>query len=115
MSSKAAPPHLRVFAVWEPILPTDLTSPSTPVLARLSDRRVVQFWDPAHVLSPVLARHLPLGEPGCCLAGNYMWDEVAIFPPGAELGRDPPQWISGPVADSMAGLRAQFGQRKSAH
>jgi hypothetical protein len=40
-----------VFAVWEPILPTDWSAPDTSVLDRLNDRRVRQFWDPGHVLA----------------------------------------------------------------
>jgi len=36
---------IRVFVVWEPVLPTDLGAPSTTTLNRLSDPRVSQYWD----------------------------------------------------------------------
>ena len=45
-----------VFVVWEPILPTDWSKPSTSALARISDGRVRQFWDPNHTLSAVLKK-----------------------------------------------------------
>ena len=53
-----------VFAVWEPILLTDWSRPTTPALGRMSDRRVVQFWDKEHVLAIVLAASRGPGSRG---------------------------------------------------
>ena len=34
-----------MFVIWEPVLPTDWSSPSTATLRRISDSRAAQFWD----------------------------------------------------------------------
>ncbi len=46
--------EVRVFAVWEPMLPTDWSSPNTHVLARLSDPRVIQVWDKKHLIAGLI-------------------------------------------------------------
>ena len=53
---------VRVFAVWEPMLPTDWSRPNTHALARLSDPRVVQVWDSRHSI----ARLVEKGAGGRC-------------------------------------------------
>lgn len=40
-----------MFAVWEPILITDWSAPTTFALRRLADRRVRQFWDKDHAMA----------------------------------------------------------------
>lgn len=47
--------RVRVLVVWEPILATDWRSPSGSTLARISDLRVRQFWDPKHVVATTLS------------------------------------------------------------
>ena len=42
---------VRVFAVWEPMLPFDWSAPNTFVMRRLPDARVRQYWDKDHVLA----------------------------------------------------------------
>ncbi len=76
---------MRVFIVWEPILPTDLGAPTTSVLARAPDRRVQQYWDPGHVLATQMAADArpPQPEQECCLRGGHLWDLVAVYPKGA--------------------------------
>src|SRR5260370_27519230 len=49
--------HLRVFIVWEPVLATDLSAPSTITLRRIHDARVKQYWDRNRVLSLVIGEH----------------------------------------------------------
>jgi hypothetical protein len=74
-----------VFAVWEPILPTDWMPPTTGTLGRLSDRRVTQFWDKNHVVAQVLAEsRLGKPEPNCCTRRGTLWDLIAVYPPGPE-------------------------------
>ena len=97
-----------MFVVWEPILPTDWSPPSAGVLARIPDARVEQFWDPDHRVGAVLSRSLAAGVPGCCRSQGRLWDDVAVFPPATRLGAAPPAWISGPVVDSIAGLRTRL-------
>jgi hypothetical protein len=72
-----------VFTVWEPILPTDYSSPGSGVLARLSDPRVSQYWDKNHLFAEQLARRLKSDpehpRPRCCDESGIDWDEVAVY------------------------------------
>jgi hypothetical protein len=72
-----------VFAVWEPILPTDWSAPGTSVLARLSDHRVQQFWDPNHLMAAVLKKAEETGhlQPDCCGQKRILWDLTAAYAP----------------------------------
>lgn len=76
---------LVVFAVWQPILPTDWGRPGTGALRRLSDARVRQFWDADHRMAQALeqsSRGRAL-QPGCCFHHGVWWDLMAVFPAGA--------------------------------
>lgn len=75
-----------VFAVWEPILPTDWSAPGTSVLNRLSDRRVRQFWDPSHVVAAIIKKAETTGplHPDCCERNGFFWDLTAAYAPGAQ-------------------------------
>jgi hypothetical protein len=78
--------RIEVFAVWEPMLPTDWQSPTSGVLARLKDVRVRQYWDPGHLLAKRLAADArdPQPKQACCLRNNILWDLAALYPPGVE-------------------------------
>ena len=73
--------NIRVFAVWEPMLPTDFSKPTAIVLSRLSDRRVVQFWDKEHVLASRMSQDARPPQPTqqCCVRSGHLWDLVAIY------------------------------------
>jgi len=72
---------VRVFAVWEPILPTDFTAPSSGTLGRLSDARVRQFWDKDHALAKLMAvSHDAQTKPKCCTRSGILWDLIAVYP-----------------------------------
>jgi len=73
--------NVLVFAVWEPMLPTDVSKPIAIVLNRLSDPRVVQFWDAGHVLAARMARDARQPQPTqkCCVRNNHLWDLAAIY------------------------------------
>jgi hypothetical protein len=49
---------VRVFVVWEPMLPTDWYRPTRPTLKRVSDTRAVQFWDKSHLIAAELKQQL---------------------------------------------------------
>ena len=51
--------------MWEPILPTDYSSPGTAVLARLSDPRVEHYWDKSHLFAEKLGHKIEsdVGQP----------------------------------------------------
>jgi len=74
-----------VFAVWEPILVTDLARPISGVLHRMSDTRVRQYWDPGHMVADRLSKDArpPQPVPECCERREFLFDVAAVYPPGA--------------------------------
>ena len=74
--------HLRVFVIWEPVLATDLSAPSTITLRRIHDARVKQYWDRNRVLSHAMGEH---DRP------SIVWDYIAIYKPGQKWTDGPPQ------------------------
>jgi hypothetical protein len=105
-----------VFAVWEPILPTDWSKPGTSVLARLNDGRVRQFWDPNHLLAVLLKKAETTGKlhPDCCERKGFLWDLTAAYAPGAQWRETPPEPIllNGPVVQTAADLAAAVAKAK---
>jgi hypothetical protein len=93
--------RIQVFAVWEPMLPTDWQSPTSGVLARLKDSRARQYWDPRHLLAQRLAADARAPQPkqACCLRNNILWDLAALYPPGVEWqdALPPATFFNGPV------------------
>ena len=73
--------HLRVFVVWEPVLPTDFSAPSTIALRRIHDRRVVQYWDRDRVLSHAMGEHD---------RRSVVWDYIAVYKPEQTWSTAPP-------------------------
>jgi hypothetical protein len=98
---------VRVFVVWEPVLPTDFTAPSTAALARISDTQASQYWDRKRALSHVMGEHD---------RHSVVWDYIAVYAPGALWEGAPPKpdYSSHPVRDVIAGARESI-QRLLAH
>jgi hypothetical protein len=98
-----------VFAVWEPMLATDLSAPTTRTLARLSDRRVRQYYDADHLLAKRMKAdaRAPQPEQECCTRKGILWDLMAIYTPGTEWTDKMPTavFFNGPVVDVTDGLR----------
>jgi len=90
---------VRVFVVWEPVLPTDFVAPSTAALGRSADVRASQYWDRKRALS-----HL-LGERN---RSTVVWDHIAVYAPGTLWQDTPPDPIYSdhPVRDVINGVRA---------
>ncbi len=105
-----------VFAVWEPILPTDWSAPDTSVLHRLNDRRVQQFWDPGHVLATVINKAETLGplHPDCCEHEGFFWDLTAAYAPGARWGDTLPEpvLLNGTIVRNAAALESIVAKAK---
>ncbi len=105
-----------MFAVWEPILPTDWSKPSSGALARLSDPRVSQFWDPNHLLSAVIKKAEETGalHPDCCNRKGFLWDLTATYAPGAQWRDTLPEPIllNGPVVRTTSDLEALIAKTK---
>ena len=81
------------------MLTTDWFHPSTGTLARVSDPRAMQFWDPKHLVSAELRRSRAAipgqPEPACCDDGGYYWDMAVLVPARRNLDRNssaPEQW-----------------------
>ena len=86
LSAKSA----RIFVVWEPVLFTDWSSPSTATLDRIPDAQATQFWDKQRLISHSMGEHD---------RRSTVWDYIAVYPRGAVWeGRPPePLYSGGPV------------------
>jgi hypothetical protein len=67
------------------MLATDWGAPSRSTLARISDQRARQFWDPKHLVSLQLSR-IKMAKPGqhepdCCQDDGFYWDDAILFAP----------------------------------
>jgi hypothetical protein len=100
---------VHVFAIWEPILASDLAPPISSVLRRFPDGRVRQFWDPDHAVSAQLKKDArpPQPEQECCERRGHLWDLAAVYPAGPTwTDRLPPATLfNGPVVDLSDSLR----------
>ena len=104
-------PKLSVLVVWEPVIWTDVGPPTTSVMARLSDARVTQFWDPGKILSRAMVETWK--RQGKDLADDtVVWDFVALYDPGARWDGGPPasRYHGYPVVDAIGGLRRALGE-----
>jgi len=103
--------RVRLFVVWEPVIATDLAPPTTGTLARIHDRRAMQYWDHDRVLSTDIVRSV-LAAPDRYGLGDELdqssvvWDTVAVFPPAARWEREfpVPSYFGFPVVSSVQGL-----------
>jgi hypothetical protein len=109
-----------VFAVWEPILPTDLLAPGTDTLARLHDSRVWQVWDRGHLLSDEMRTGMKAHPSAIALetrrldgrVNGILWDAVAIFGPKAKWTETlpAPAYLDGDVVDIAGAVEDQLKQ-----
>ena len=89
---------VRLLVIWEPVLATDFTAPSTAALARIPDLRASQYWDRKRALS-----HL-LGERN---RSTVVWDYIAVYAPGTVWQDAPPKpvYSEHPVRDVIGGAK----------
>jgi len=87
---------IRVFVIWEPVLPTDLAAPSTMTLKRINDSRASQYYDKDHLVSK------SIGE------DDLVWDYVAVYPQGKLWDKGPPEplYSHAPVVRAIDDTRA---------
>lgn len=100
---------VRVLVVWEPMLPSDWSKPSGMVQSRISDPRVVQFWDKDHLVAKELKQQFPSSQTLCCQRNGILWDVAALYPPAVEWGTSAPVYFGGAVLD----VAGQVQQRLS--
>jgi hypothetical protein len=89
---------VRVFVIWEPVLATDFSAPSTSALARIPDPRVAQYWDRKRALSHLLGEHD---------RASVVWDYIAVYAPGTLWQDAPPKpvYSDHPVRDVIGGAK----------
>ena len=94
---------VRVFVIWEPVLPTDWSSPSTAALSRIPDLRAEQFWDKGRLISHSMGEHD---------RRSVVWDYIAVYPAGTVWEDVPPQALyhGGPVVRVMEQARTALTQ-----
>src|SRR6516225_5376569 len=102
MAELAAKPA-RIFVVWEPVLFTDWSSPSTATLGRIPDAQAAQFWDKERLISHSMGEHD---------RRSIVWDHIAVYPIGAVWEDRPPQplYAGGPVVRVLDEARASLTQ-----
>lgn len=104
--------RIRIFAVWEPMLPTDWDRPNTHVLARLSDPRVTQVWDSNHLIAELVEKGADGRRPTCCTRNGHWWDVLAVYPPASKwTGAAPvPELLNGTIDRAAPQLDAQLAK-----
>ena len=92
---------MRVYVIWEPVLPSDLFSPSTSTLNRISDTGVSQYWDKQRLLSQLM------GETD---HNSIVWDIVTVYEPGKLWDKVPPEpaYQGNPVVGVIDETRAEI-------
>ncbi|MGA8618981.1 MAG: hypothetical protein WB660_10760 [Candidatus Sulfotelmatobacter sp.] len=69
------------------------------VQSRISDTRVIQYWDHDHLVAGEL-RHQPSAEPSCCQSKGILWDLAVLYGKQAQWGYSSPVFADGPVVDA---------------
>jgi len=105
---------IRVLVVWEPILPTDWSRPSGMVQARISDPRVIQYWDNDHLVAEALHHQLS-SEPSCCQRRGILWDLAALYGKQAKWGTSSPVFAGGPVVDAAPDVEKRLASGSMGH
>jgi hypothetical protein len=90
---------------------TDWSPPSTATLARVRDARAAQFWDREHALSKSLGgpEHAPKGNRADKIQfemGRYIWDFVAMYPPGSET----PSFTGAPIVSVVSDVHEEMAR-----
>ena len=76
-------------------------------MARLSDKRVSQFWDKNHLIAKQLSDQLHTQQPNCCRHSGTLWDLVALYSKGTNWNESEPLYVDGPVVKVEAELQNQ--------
>lgn len=91
------------------MLVTDWGPPGRAALARISDSRARQFWDPQHLVAQELSRiaqqHPEQPQPSCCIDKGFYWDDALVYALHASWkDKSPAVFFNGPVVKVMPGL-----------
>ncbi len=94
------------------MLPTDWAKPSGMVQARISDSRVVQFWDKDHLVAKELKQQLSSSQI-CCQRNGIIWDVAALYPRDVYWGTSAPVFFGGAVLDVAGDVRPHLSAESS--
>jgi len=75
------------------------------VQSRISDPRVVQFWDKDHLVAKELKQQFPSSQTLCCQRNGILWDVAALYSPKVEWGTSTPVFFGGAVLDVADNVR----------
>ena len=81
------------------------------VQSRVSDSRVVQFWDKDHLVAGELKRQFPSSDKLCCQRNGILWDVAAVYSPKVEWGAAAPAYFGGAVLDVADDMRQQLSTK----
>ena len=94
------------------MLPTDWAKPSGMVQARISDPRVVQFWDKEHLVAKELQQHLSSSQI-CCQRNGIIWDAAALYEKDMQWETSTPVFFGGAVLDVAGQVRQRVSVMSS--
>ena len=94
------------------MLPTDWSKPSGMVQGRISDPRVVQFWDKDHLVAKELQQQLSSSQI-CCQRNGIIWDVAALYPKNIQWGTSTPVFFGGAVLDVAGQVRQRVSVMSS--
>jgi hypothetical protein len=85
------------------------------VQSRISDTRVIQYWDNDHLVAKELRQQLS-AEPSCCERKGILWDLAVLYGKQARWEDSSPAFADGPVVNAapvleerLAGLSGRTG------
>ena len=83
--------NVRVFVVWEPVLPTDWRRPAAAQTSYVPDRRAAHYWDIGRRLSALYGGSANLDSLAQTVHKGFrmkdvVWDTALVYPPGARWG-----------------------------
>src|SRR5260370_36603607 len=87
----------------EQTLPTDWSRPSGMVQSRISDPRVIQYWDNDHLVARELQHQLS-SEPSCCQRSGVLWDLAVLYGKQAQWDTNSPIFADGTVVEAAPDL-----------
>jgi hypothetical protein len=73
------------------------------VQSRISDPRVIQYWDNDHLVAGEL-RHQLSSEPNCYQSKRILWDLAVLYGKQAQWGNSSPLFADGTVVDAAPTL-----------
>ena len=84
------------------------------VQSRISDPRVIQYWDNDHLVAEALHHQLS-SEPSCCQRRGILWDLAALYGKQAKWGNSSPVFAGGPVVDAAPDVEKRLASDSKGH